>query len=147
MSDSQVYETDNYRYGDSIVEPESPSKEGYVFRGWTPEVPATMPDENLTVESVFSYPTLTFYVDGVVYTTITQEYGSSVTAPEDPSKTGYSFTGWSPQVPATMPAEDQIITAQFQVNQYTLTFKVEDEVYATITQNYGTSVTPPTNPT
>ena len=53
---------------------------------------------------------------------ITQDYGTTITAPEAPTKSGYTFMGWSPALPATMPAENLTLTAQWTVNQYTITY-------------------------
>ncbi|MCF7954129.1 MAG: InlB B-repeat-containing protein, partial [Spirochaetales bacterium] len=52
---------------------------------------------------------------------ITQDYGSTVTAPEDPEREGYSFTGWDPAVPATMPSADSELTAKWSPDTYTVT--------------------------
>lgn len=62
----------------------------------------------------FNY-TVTWIVDGVE-TTETYAYGTAITAPEDPTKEAHTFTGWEPAVPATMPAEDLTITAQFEID-------------------------------
>lgn len=105
-----------------------------------------MPDQNLTITAVYRTPTIDFYVDGSVYASISQPGGTAITAPADPTKTGYSFTGWSPSLPATMPYSDSVYEAQFTVNQYTLTFKVDDEVYFTITDDYGATITAPSDP-
>ncbi len=51
--DGEVYNTADYDIGDEIVLPEPPTKEGYVFKGWTPEVPETMPAVDKTFEAVF----------------------------------------------------------------------------------------------
>ena len=56
---------------------------------------------------------------------ITQDYGTAVTAPEPPAKPGYTFTGWNPALPATMPAENLTVTAQWTVNQYTITYDLD----------------------
>ena len=45
--------TKMYKEGDTIVKPATPSKSGYTFKGWTPEVPSTMPANNLTFTAVF----------------------------------------------------------------------------------------------
>ncbi len=45
--------TQTYKQGDTIVKPANPSKSGYTFKGWTPDVPSTMPANNLTFTAVF----------------------------------------------------------------------------------------------
>ena len=51
-------------------------------------------------------------VDGVE-TPVTYYYGAPVAKPADPAKTGFTFTGWKPAIPATMPANDVTVTAVF----------------------------------
>ncbi|MBQ9554276.1 InlB B-repeat-containing protein [bacterium] len=53
---------------------------------------------------------------------ITQDYNSAITAPAAPSKTGYQFSGWNPSIPATMPAENVIITGEWTANTYSIHF-------------------------
>ena len=84
---------------------------------------------------------------------ITQEYGTQVTAPDTPMKTGHTFISWmenneEASIPTTMPKRDVNLIAQWEVNEYTITFNSNggSEV-ATITKAYGTAVTAPTAPT
>lgn len=49
-----------------------------------------------------------------VYASQTYKYGAAVTAIADPTKTGYTFTGWSPTVPDKMPAEARTVYAQWR---------------------------------
>ena len=79
---------------------------------------------------------------------IEQEVGATVTPPADPIRDGYTFAGWRPAVPSTMPASDIECVAQWTANEYTITFDSKGgSVVASITQDYGTAVTAPANPT
>ncbi|MDY5948825.1 MAG: InlB B-repeat-containing protein, partial [Oscillospiraceae bacterium] len=138
-------------YDTAITAPENPTKTGYTFAGWDKEIPATMPAENVTIKAKWTINqyTITFNTDGgTEVAPITQDYATDVTAPANPTKTGYTFDGWDKEIPATMPAENVTITAKWKINQYTITFNTDggSEV-APITQNYATDVTAPANPT
>ena len=138
-------------YGTAITAPADPTKTGYTFAGWTPAIPATMPAENMTIKAKWTVNqyTLTFDTNGgSTIAPITQDYGTAITAPADPTKTGYTFAGWTPAIPATMPAENMTIKAKWTVNQYTLTFDTNGgSTIAPITQDYGTAITAPADPT
>ena len=137
-------------YGTAITAPADPTREGYTFEGWNPEIPATMPAENLTITAQWTINQYTITFDtagGSEIAPITQDYGTPITAPAAPTKTGYTFAGWSPALPATMPAENMTVTAQWTVNQYTITFDTAGgSAIAPITQDYGTAITAPAAP-
>jgi uncharacterized repeat protein (TIGR02543 family) len=136
-------------YDAAITAPEAPTKEGYTFVGWEPELPATMPAGNLELKAKWEVKqyTLTWVVDGQE-TKVTYNFGEEITPLVAPEKTGYTFTGWDKEIPTTMPAEDVTITATWTINKYTITFNTEggSEV-ASITQDYGTAITAPEAPT
>ena len=138
-------------YGTAITAPADPTKTGYTFAGWTPAIPTTMPAENMTIKAKWAVNqyTLTFDTNGgSAIAPITQDYGTAITAPADPTKTGYTFAGWTPAIPTTMPAENMTIKAKWAVNQYTLTFDTNGgSAIAPITQDYGTAITAPADPT
>ena len=99
----------------------------------------------LTVTEPDSY-TLTYMVDGKEYKSFTVKYRESITPLEAPEKEGYTFSGWS-EIPMSMPAKDVVITGTFTVNSYTLTYKVDGEVYKTLTVEYSIALTPEAPPT
>ena len=138
-------------YGTAITTPDDPTKEGYTFDGWSEEIPATMPAESKTITAQWQINqyTITFAETGdSVINPITQDYGTAITAPEDPTMVGYTFKGWDVEIPATMPAGNMTITGQWEINQYTITFAdTGDKVIAPITQDYDTAITVPENPT
>ena len=138
-------------YGTAITAPAAPTKTGYTFDGWDMEIPGTMPAENMTVKAQWKINqyTITFDTDGgSAVKSITQDYGTAITAPAAPTKTGYTFDGWDKTIPGTMPAEDVTVTATWKINQYTIAFDTDggSEV-ASITQDYGTTIAKPTDPT
>ena len=135
--------------------PADPTKEGHTFIGWYSgesewdfETPVTA-DLTLTAKWQINRYTITFdTAGGSEVPSITQDYGTAITAPANPTKTGYTFAGWDKTIPTTMPAENITLTARWQVNQYTITFKPENGGQdIVIKQDYGTAITAPANPT
>ena len=79
---------------------------------------------------------------------ITEDFGVEIDAINDPEKEGHTFAGWSEDIPETMPAENKTITAQWTVNKYVLTLKLENgQPDVVITQNFGTEIENFSNPT
>lgn len=79
---------------------------------------------------------------------IVQAGETAITAPADPTREGYTFISWDKAIPATMPAENMTLTAQWRINQYTITFDTDGgSAIAPITQGYGTAITAPAAPT
>lgn len=140
--DGQAYKTIRMDYGNAITPEAAPEKEGYIFSGWS-EIPATMPAKDVTVTGSFAINKyiLTYMVDGETYKTSDVEYGTSITAEAEPTKEGYSFSGWS-LIPTTMPAKDVIITGSFTKGKYKLVYMVDGQTYKTISFDYGAAITP-----
>jgi len=82
---------------------------------------------------------VTWVVDGNE-TTEGVYYGAAIVAPEDPTKEGNTFTGWTPAVPATMPAADQMFTATWAEESYTITY-VDNGNKIVETYKFGETVT------
>ena len=146
LVDGEVYKTQNYYEGTPVIKEEYPSKEGYTFSGWS-WIPSTMPSENISVIGTFTINTykLTYEVDGVEYSVYDVTYGAIVNPESEPTKEGYSFSGWS-NLPSTMPARDVIVTGLFTVNKYKLIYMVDEEVYKTLEMEYGAAIVPESMP-
>ncbi|MFR4153201.1 MAG: InlB B-repeat-containing protein [Ruminococcus sp.] len=138
-------------YGTEITAPDNPTRKGYTFKGWDKEIPETMPAENITVKAQWEINQYTIAFDtngGSEIAPITQDYGTEITAPDNPTRKGYTFKGWDKEIPETMPAENITVKAQWEINQYTITFDTNGgSEIAPITQDYGTEITVPDNPT
>ena len=138
-------------YGTEITAPDNPTRKGYTFKGWDKEIPETMPAENITVKAQWEINQYTIAFDtngGSEIAPITQDYGTEITAPDNPTRKGYTFKGWHKEIPETMPAENITVKAQWKINQYTITFDTNGgSEIAPITQDYGTEITAPDNPT
>ncbi len=208
-------------YGDLVITPENPSREGYTFNGWDQAIPLTMPAEDLVITPSYSinsysitfesnggslvdditsfymmnvnppfdptkegytfggwysdsllqnaYTFTTMPLDGITLharwltntytitfdtnggTEIDQmqiSYGESIVLPEDPSRDGYTFAGWDQAIPLTMPAEDLVLAAIFNINSYSITFESNGgSLVDDMTTNYMMSINPPHDPT
>ena len=138
-------------YGTEITAPDNPTRKGYTFKGWDKEIPETMPAENITVKAQWEINQYTITFDtngGSEIAPITQDYGTEITAPDNPTRKGYTFKGWDKEIPETMPAENMTVKAQWKINQYTIAFDTNGgSEIAPITQDYGTEITAPDNPT
>ena len=138
-------------YGTEITAPDNPTRKGYTFKGWDKEIPETMPAENITVKAQWEINRYTITFDtagGSEIAPITQDYGTNITAPANPTRKGYTFKGWDKEIPETMPAENITVKAQWEINRYTITFDTAGgSEIAPITQDYGTNITAPANPT
>ncbi len=147
--DEEIYKTLEVEYGAPIIPEPIPAKERYVFSGWS-EIPATMPAQDVTVAGSFTYVppteyTITYIVDGEVYKTMNFYEGESITKEEEPSKEGYTFSGWS-WIPSTMPAENMTVAGTFKINTYKLVYLVDGEEYRSYNMEYGTNIIPETEP-
>ncbi len=101
----------------AIKKPVNPEKEGHTFVGWTPEVPDTMPAENLEFSAVWQVNKYTITFDtagGTEIAPVILEYGAAITPPTTPEKDGYTFIGWTPELPETMPANNLMVVAEYE---------------------------------
>ena len=157
----------DYAVGTTINKPFDPTRTGYEFAGWSTDgvnvvTPAdNMPEENLSYSAVWQIKSYTVtwdadggqFADGKTVIEQTYEYGATITKPADPTRTGYTFKGWSPNVPDKMSTDNLKFVAQWQVNQYTVTWNPGEgghwgDSFVPIVEkyNYGAPINKPTNP-
>lgn len=114
-------------------QPADPTKEGYTFIGWYNgesewnfETPVTA-DLTLTAKWQINRYTITFdTAGGSEVPSITQDYGTAITPPAAPTRTGYTFAGWDKTIPTTMPAGDMTITARWTENRVIVIIRPDD---------------------
>ena len=144
--------------GTLATRPDAPAATpGYTFGGWNKadgtawDYASDKATDNITLYAKWAANTYTITFDtagGSEIAPITQDCGTVITAPEAPTREGYTFIGWDKEIPTTMPAENMTVTAQWEINQYTITFDTNGgSEIAPITQDYGTAITAPADPT
>lgn len=145
--DGTVLKTQKVNYGEAAQAPESPTRTGYTFRGWSTDFAAVTSDLVVWAE----YDAITFTVtfkswNGTVLKTQTVNYGTDATAPTAPERTGYYFKGWDKNY--TDVTENLTVTALYNIKTYTVSFVDWNGVtLKQETVNHGSSATPPADPT
>ena len=131
----------------------NPSREGYSFIGWYLENTYENKIETIEFNSVndidvYAYWQINNYTLTIKYNDevtpdliLTQEYNSNIQTISNPTRYGYSFDGWSDNIPSKMPASDLIIDANWKVNVYTLSYYEGDTLLKKEEVEYGSKVT------
>ena len=133
LSDGENTAPPQIRANAPAARPADPTKEGHTFIGWYNgesewnfETPVT---EKLTLTAKWQINRYTITFDtagGSEVAPITQDYGTTITAPANPAKTGYTFAGWDKTIPTTMPAGDMTITARWTENRVIVIIRPDD---------------------
>ena len=110
--------------GTLATRPDAPAATpGYTFGGWNKadgtawDYASDKVTDNITLYAKWAANTYTITFDtvgGSEIAPITQDYGTQIAAPADPTRKGYTFIGWDKAIPATMPAENITVTAQWK---------------------------------
>ena len=150
-------------YGENALKPNTdPSKIGYTFKYWSLKENgeeyefSTKITKDIALYAVYEINkyTVTYINEGIEYHKETVEYGSVITSIQDPTKEGYTFTGWYNENnqkvthPITV-TEDITLHSKYEINTYTVSFYHNNEKYVEDQKvNYGESaVKPSTDPT
>lgn len=101
------------------------TRTGHTFEGWYTEetlinkvnFPYTIKSNvNLYANWTIDQYTITFDSSGgTPVAAITQNYDTTITEPDEPTRTGYEFLGWNPELPEKMPANNMTLTAQWEL--------------------------------
>ena len=145
--DGTVLKTQEVQHGGDAEAPADPTRTGYTFTGWDKEFTNITADLVVTAQYEINTYTVTFKDwDGTVLKTQEVQYGGDAEAPADPTRTGYTFTGWDKAF--TNITADLVVTAQYSINTYTVTFKDWDGTeLKTQEVQYGGDAEAPADPT
>ena len=151
--DNTELDSASYRYGETVVSPENPSREAdntytYSFAGWTPQIVVVTEDATYQATYTPNYIdyTITFKAEGNADIIDTYHYGDDVTSYNVPQKTGFDGE-WNIAIPETMPAEDIVITAIYTIQTFKVYFYSENDEIDSATVDYGSTVSIPQTPT
>ena len=117
--DGTILKTQTVNYGGAATAPANPTREGYTFTGWDKAfnniTANTVVTAQYTKNAIANYYTVTFKDwDGTILKTELVEEGRAATAPADPTRAGYTFTGWDTAFNCV--TSDMIVTAQYAEN-------------------------------
>ena len=145
--DGTVLKTQEVQHGGDAEAPADPTRVGYTFTGWDKEFTNITADLVVTAQYEINTYTVTFKDwDGTVLKIQEVQHGGDAEAPADPTRTGYTFTGWDKAF--TNITADLVVTAQYEINTYTVTFKDWDgTVLKTQEVQYGGDAEAPADPT
>ena len=115
-----------YGVGATLPAADDMTYTGHTFKGWYDNEGLTgspvtaiggteMGNKEYWAKWEINQYTITFDTNGgSAVAPITQDYGTTITAPADPTRGGYTFIGWDTEIPTTMPAGDMTITAKWK---------------------------------
>ena len=137
---------DTVTHGNPATAPVEPTRTGYTFTGWDSDYSNVTNDLTVTaLYNINSYTVNFVDYDGTALKTETVNYGGSATAPVNPTRTGYSFTGWD--VDFSNVVSDMTVTATYSINSYIVTFiDYDNTVLDTQVVNYGNPAIAPVDP-
>lgn len=132
--------------GGTAIAPPDPVRVGFAFIGWDKSLTSIVTDVTITAQyDIKSFNVRFLDYDGSVLKQESVPYRYAATAPVDPVRIGYTFTGWDK--PFTSITSDIDIVALYKIKQYTVRFIDYDNTEITSRRvDHGGNVTPPSNP-
>ena len=146
--DGIVLSEQTIAYGENAVAPANPSREGYTFSGW--DKTFTNVTRDLVVTATYKaieYTVMFVDYDSKILKAMVVEYGKAAVAPENPTREGYTFSGWDKDFSCI--TSSITIKATYTINKYEVTFVDYDSSVLKETQiiEYGNAAIAPENPT
>lgn len=147
MDGKTVLKTEKVQHGSAATAPEVPKKDGKTFKGW--DKPFDNVTSDLTINAVYDVDTFTVtFKDGEkVLETQTVEYEAAATAPDTARLSppeGMHFAKWDKDFSKV--TEDIEVSAVYELNEYTVTFKNGETTITTKKVKHGFAAPPPNNP-
>lgn len=135
--DGTVLQTRSIPYGTvpTYTGSTTPSRTGYHWNnGWTPTIVAATANADYTATFDINQYTVTFISDGSTYDTQYVNHGGHASVPAGtPTKAGFTFAGWSPDVASTTITGNTTFTAQWTVSSHTVTYNIVKDGQTTTT--------------
>lgn len=140
--------TQTYRYGDAIIEPETPSKKGHSFSKWDKTLPETV-TSNLVFNAIFTVNQykITYYEEykgkKTEINSVTKDYGKTISLPSIPSEKGYTYSEWQSEYTGTTVPDHEVqyVTVK-TINTYILAYYDNGELIKEDEYEYMTPITP-----
>ena len=128
--DGSEIKTDVVEKGNDAVAPADPEREGYTFTGWDKDFTNVQSDLTVTAQYKIKTYEVVFvdWDDAELYKQIVA-YGQSATAPADPERGGFTFTGWDKEFDIV--TADLTVTAQYAVKVWTVTY-IDNDKYGAV---------------
>lgn len=134
VSDGKTLNTQTVEYNKAATAPANPIKTGYTFTGWDKSFNKITANTTITAKWDANDYTVKFVSDGDTITTKTVAYGGGVSAPANPTKTGYTFAGWDKTFNKI--TSDTTVTAKWTAKTIKVIFHYNADTDKTYTENY-----------
>lgn len=138
--DNALYNQESVRCGSSLTAAALPNNPGYSYSSWSPSVPSTMPDNDV---SVYSQSTrilyhVYYYKNNSLWATDDYYYGDTITPHALPTDIGKTYSDWNPSLPSTMPANNISTYSSSAGTQYQIYYYLYNTSGATSSTLYTT---------
>lgn len=145
-----------YKYGETLIQPINPEKEGYTFKGWDKAIPEIV-TSNIQFNAKFEINKYTvsyhLIIDGIesdAISSTTLVYNSTIPSKKEPIQSGYTFTSWVGYNAETgevfegnkMPSYDIKYVSTRTTNEYILSYYDNNELIQRENYLYGSIITP-----